>query len=139
MTESWAYHPPKPIDLSRFSDPLERLARLTYQFFTGYFEDAFAAGDCWGYFAHPYLELAREYQCDGIVLHPLLTCRTATNHLTVVQDQLMKKLKVPSLIIEGDIVDLKLFDPADALRKAETFEETMNYYQGVRKEAGLAW
>lgn len=139
VIESWAYHPPKPIDLSKVSDPLERLARLTYQFFAGYFEDAFETGDCWGYFAYPYLELAREYQCDGIVLHPLLSCRTATNHLMVVQDILMKKLKIPSLIIEGDIIDLKLFDPADALRKAETFEETMEHYRQVRKEEGLDW
>jgi benzoyl-CoA reductase/2-hydroxyglutaryl-CoA dehydratase subunit BcrC/BadD/HgdB len=139
VTESWAYHPPIPIDLSGFSDPLERLARLTYQFFTGYFDDAFEAGDCWGYFAHPYQEMVREYQCDGIVLHPLLTCRTATNHLMLVQDQLMKKLKVPSLVIEGDIVDLKLFNPAEALRKAETFEETMDYYRRARNEAGFGW
>ena len=51
----------------------------------------------------------------------------------------MRKLKVPSLVVEGDIVDLKLFDPADALRKAETFEETMSHYRTVRKETGLAW
>ncbi|MDP2932058.1 MAG: 2-hydroxyacyl-CoA dehydratase family protein, partial [Chloroflexota bacterium] len=129
VVESWAYHPPKPIDLSKVSDPLERIAGLTYQYFSGYFEDAFNTGDCWGYFAHPYLEMAREYQCDGIVLHPLLTCRTATTHLMIVRDQLMKQLKIPSLVIEGDIVDLKLFDPADALKKAETFEETMEHYK----------
>ncbi len=139
VIESWAYHPPRPIDLSHVKDPLERIAGLTYQYFTGYFEDAFKAEDWWGYFAHPYLEFAREFQCDGMVLHPLLTCRTATNHLLIVQDQLMKRLKVPSLVIEGDIVDLKLFDPADALRKAETFEETMNHYRKERKEAGMAW
>jgi hypothetical protein len=139
VIESWAYHTPKPIDLSGVSNPLERIAGLTYQYFSGYFEDAFNTGDCWGYFAHPYLELAREYQCDGIVLHPLLTCRTATNHLMVVQDQLMKKLKIPSLVLEGDIVDLKLFDPADALRKAETFEETMGHYKRVREEEGFEW
>ena len=51
----------------------------------------------------------------------------------------MKKLKVPSLVAEGDIVDLKLFDPADALRKAEAFEETMEHYRKVRKEEGLNW
>ena len=139
VTESWAYHPAKPIDLTAVNDPLERISNLTYQFFSGYFDDAFEAGDWWGYFAHPYLEFVEEYQCDGILLHPLLTCRTATNHLIVIQDQLMKRLKVPSLIIEGDIVDLKLFDPVDALRKAETFEETMDHYRQVRKEAGLAW
>ena len=139
VVESWAYHPPKPVDLSKISDPLERLARLTYQFFTGYFDDAIETGGWWGYFAHPYLELAREYQCDGAFLHPLITCRTATNHLIVVQDQLVKKLNIPSLLIEGDIVDLNLFDPVEALRKAETFEETMDHYKRVRQEEGLQW
>ncbi len=139
VIESWAYHPPKPVDLSGLSDPLERIAGLTFQYFSGYFEDAFQAGDGWGYFAHPYLEMVREYRCDGILLHPLLTCRTATNHLTVVQNQLMEQLKVPSLVVEGDIVDLNLFNPAEALRKAETFEETMQHYRAVRKEAGFDW
>jgi len=139
VIESWAYHPPKPVDLSGLSDPLERIAGLTYQYFSGYFEDAFQTGDGWGYFAHPYLEMVKEYRCDGILLHPLLTCRTATNHLTVVQNQLMEQLKVPSLVVEGDIVDLNLFNPAEALRKAETFEETMQHYRTVRKEAGFDW
>lgn len=139
VIESWAYHPPRPIDLSKVTDPLERIARLTYQYFTGYFEEAFASKDWWGYFEHPYVEYAREYRCDGAFLHPLLTCRTGTNHLLVVQDQLMKRLKVPSIIIEGDIVDLNLFDPAAALRKAETFEETMDHYKEVRKKEGFDW
>ncbi len=139
VIESWAYHPPRPIDLSQVSDPLERIARLTYQYFSGYFEDAYESGDWWGYFAHPYVEMARQYRVDGILLHPLLTCRTATNHLLVVQDRLLKQLKVPAMVMEGDIVDLKLFNPADALRKAESFEETMVHYRTVRKEAGFDW
>ncbi|MBI2869487.1 MAG: 2-hydroxyacyl-CoA dehydratase [Chloroflexi bacterium] len=139
VIESWAYHPPRPVDLSHVADPLERIARLTYQYFSGYFQAAYDSQDWWGYFAHPYLEFCREYQCDGIMLHPLLTCRTATNHLLVIQDQLMKRLKIPSLIVEGDIVDLKLFDPADAIRKAESFEETMSHYRKLRKDAGMAW
>jgi benzoyl-CoA reductase/2-hydroxyglutaryl-CoA dehydratase subunit BcrC/BadD/HgdB len=139
VVESWAYHAPKPIDLSKVSNPLERIARLTYQFFAGYFEDAAKAGEQMGYFAYPYLEYVRDWQCDGILLHPLLTCRTATNHLMLIQDRLMKKLKVPSLVIEGDIVDLKLFDPDDALKRAEVFEDIMEHYRRVRKEEGLEW
>ncbi|MFC1967734.1 2-hydroxyacyl-CoA dehydratase subunit D [Chloroflexota bacterium] len=139
VIESWAYHPPRPIELDKVHDPLERVARLTYQYFSGFFADANAEEDWWGYFEHPYIEYVREYKCDGIFLHPLLTCRTATNHLMVVQDQLMKKLKVPSIVIEGDIVDLNLFDPAAALKKAETFEETMDYYRKVRKAEGFDW
>jgi len=137
VIESWAYHPPKPIDLSQIGDPLERIARYSYQWLTGYYAEAAKAGEWWGYFAYPYLEYARDYCCDGVVLHPLLTCRTATNHLMLVRDRLMKKLKVPSLIIEGDIVDLNLFNPASALSQAEAFEEIMEHYRKIRQEAGF--
>jgi len=139
VVESWSYHPPKPLDFSKVSNPLERIARHTYQYFAGYFKEAFEDGEYMGYFAYPYLKYAQDYQCDGALLHPLLTCRTATNHLMLVQDRLMKRLKIPSIVVEGDIVDLKLFNPADALRRAETFEESMEHYRKVRKEEGLAW
>lgn len=139
VVESWAYHPPKPIDLSKVSDPLERIAKFAYQWLTGYYKDALEAQEWWGYFSYPYLEYARDWQCDGAFFHPLLTCRTATNHLYLVQDRLMQRLKVPTLVVEGDIVDLKLFDPVDALRKAETFEETMDHYREVRKKEGFEW
>jgi len=48
VIESWAYQAPKPIDLSKVSNPLERIAKLTYQFFAGYFEDASKAGEQMG-------------------------------------------------------------------------------------------
>ena len=121
------------------SNPLERIAKETYQWFTGSFKGALKAKEYMGYFAYPYLEYARDYQCDGALLHPLLTCRTATNHLMLVQDRLLNRLKIPSLVAEGDIVDLKLFDHADTMRKAETLEEMMDHYRGVRQEEGLEW
>ena len=139
VVESWAYHPPKPMDYSGISNPLERIAAHTYQWLTGSFEDTLKEGEHMGYFAYPYLEFARTYQCDGALLHPLLTCRTATNHLILVQDRLLNKLKVPSLVAEGDIVDLKLFNHADIMRRAEAFEEIMDNYKKVRKEEGLDW
>jgi hypothetical protein len=139
VIESWAYHPPKPIEMSQTGDPLERIARYSYQWLTGYYADAFKDGERWGYLAYPYLEYVRDYRCDGVVLHTLLSCRTGTTHLMLVKERLMEKLKVPSLVIEGDIVDLSLFDPADAMRKAEAFEETMEHYRKVRQEAGFDW
>jgi len=139
VVESWAYHPPKPIDYEKIRDPLERLATQTYRWFTGYFEDAYKEGEYMGYFGYPYLVWARTYQCDGALLHPLLTCRTATNHLMLVQDRLLKKLKVPSMVAEGDIVDLKLFNHAETMRKAEAFEDIMEYYREERRKAGFEW
>ena len=139
VVESWAYHPPKPIDYEKIRDPLERLATQTYRWFTGYFEDAYKEGEYMGYFGYPYLVWARTYQCDGALLHPLLSCRTATNHLMLVQDRLLKKLKVPSMVAEGDIVDLKLFNHAETMRKAEAFEDIMEYYREERRKAGFEW
>ena len=139
VIESWAYHPPIPIDLSGVSDPLERIARLTFQSQVGYFEGAMKEREYFGYMGYPYLVYAREYKYDGAFLHPLITCRSASTHLKYVQEMLMRKVKVPSIVIEGDIVDLRLFDPADALSKAEPFEETMEHYKKVRKEEGFDW
>jgi benzoyl-CoA reductase subunit B len=139
VVESWAYHAPKPIDYSKISDPLERIATQTYQWLTGYFPDALREKEYMGYFAYPYLEWAKTYQCDGGLFHPLLTCRTATNHLILAQDRLLNKLHVPSLIAEGDIVDLKLFDYADTMRKAVVLEEMMDHYKQVRQEKGFEW
>ena len=51
----------------------------------------------------------------------------------------MDTYKVPSLILEGDIVDLNLFDPVAGLKKAEAFEQIMDYYREVRKKEGLPW
>ena len=139
VVESWAYHPPKLMDFAKISDPLERIAAHTYQWLTGYFKDALKDKEYMGYFAYPYLEYAKTYRCDGALLHPLLTCRTATNHLMLVQDRLMKKLKIPSLVAEGDIVDFKLFNHADTMRKAEALEEMMDYYKEERRKEGFDW
>ena len=81
----------------------------------------------------------REFKCDGAFLHPMLTCRAFTAPLFLYQKQIMDVYKVPSLILEGDIVDLTLFDPVAGLKKAEAFEEIMDYYKEVRKKEGLEW
>jgi len=136
--ETWGYHPPIPMDLTGVNDPLERLARISYGgLITSRFQEALQAGEYMGFLGYPNLEFAKEYKLDGFFLHPLLTCRAASAHLWYVQDRLMQKLKVPSLLIEGDIVDIRLFDLADALKKAEAFEEIMDHYKEVRKAEGM--
>ncbi len=136
--ETWGYHPPIPMDLTGVNDPLERLARISYGgLITSCFQGALQAGEYMGFLGYPNLEFAKEYKLDGFFLHPLLTCRAASAHLWYVQDRLMQKLKVPSLLIEGDIVDIRLFDLADALKKAEAFEEIMDHYKEVRKAEGM--
>ena len=85
------------------------------------------------------LKHIRDYQVDGVVLHVLLTCRSTSAGLNLLQHRLLDVLKVPSLVIEGDIIDVSAFNPAEAMRNAETFEETMEHYRKVRKELGMPW
>jgi len=81
----------------------------------------------------------QDCQCDGAVIHILLSCRSASFNLCAYQQKIMDILKVPALVIEGDMVDASLFNPAEIMKKAEAFEETMNYYRQVRKDLGMAW
>ena len=143
-----AYHPPRPIDLTWVKDPVEKLVRYRYQELTHQIDDVFEPEEAAkikeeimrsGHSHHLAIKDAMEYQCDGAILHTLLTCRGTTAPLLLAQNRLMEIWKVPSLVIEGDIVDQTLFDPVDALRKAEAFEETMYHHRKVRKEAGLGW
>ena len=139
VVESFGYRPPMPLDLSGISDPLERITRFSFQVFVGYYEDAREQYVPAGSFAYPYLKYVKEWKCDGALLHPLISCRSASTHLPYVSNMLMERLKVPSLTIEGDIVDLRLFDPEDAISKAEPFEEVMEHYKNVRKREGFDW
>jgi len=144
-----AYHPPRPIDLSWVSDPVERLVRYRHQGLEHQInvelepeeadrvKEEIKRGDSTA--RRLMMKDIRDYKIDGAFLHPLVTCRAATAGLNLQAHQLMEVWKVPSIIIEGDIVDTRAFDQVDALRKAEAFEETLEHYRKVRKEEGLEW
>jgi len=132
VMESYAYHPPVPIDLSGINDPLEKISRFNLQFLVGYYRSARKQAVPVAQLAIPYYEYARDWQCDGALLHSLISCRSLSIHLPYVAEMLLEKLNVPSMMVEGDIVDLRLFNPEDALLKAVPFEETMNHYRTIR-------
>ncbi|MGD0274592.1 MAG: 2-hydroxyacyl-CoA dehydratase family protein [Syntrophales bacterium] len=135
VMESRSYHPVAPFDLEKISNPLEKIARICLRFIHGYHNQARQEGISYA-FVMPYLEYARSFHCDGAFLHPLLTCRMASSHLKSLEETLLKRIKVPSLIAEGDIVDIRLFNPAQTLTRAEAFEATMDYYRRIRQEEG---
>jgi benzoyl-CoA reductase/2-hydroxyglutaryl-CoA dehydratase subunit BcrC/BadD/HgdB len=136
VQESINYHL-RPIDLNGVSDPLRRLAMISFNFHTGYFKEAAIENEPLGFLAAPYLTWAKELRVDGAFLHPLLTCRACSTHLPYLQSRLMDKLKIPSLTVYGDICDLTAFDPISAFNKAEAFDEIMEYYKKVRSEECL--
>lgn len=145
-----SYHPARPVDIdvSHISDPMERYVRANSRGLDSTIDRDFEPREAaeikeeikrQGFSNRLAARNVREFQCDGAFLHPLLTCRAFTAPLYLYQKQLMETYKVPSLILEGDIVDLTLFDPVAGLKKAEAFEETMDYYKEVRRKEGLWW
>lgn len=80
-----------------------------------------------------YVKMAREWKVDGAVIHPLLTCRNSPYDLKHAEDALMRFLKIPSLRIQGDIVDKRAMLPFDQLKpQIDTFLETVDYYKRLR-------
>jgi benzoyl-CoA reductase/2-hydroxyglutaryl-CoA dehydratase subunit BcrC/BadD/HgdB len=138
VMESRAYHPVAPLDLEKVSNPLEKIARICFRFIHGCHDQARLEGVSYA-FVMPYLEYARSYCCDGAFLHPLLTCRMASSHLKAIQEILLERVKVPCLMVEGDIVDIRLFNLAQTLSKAEAFEATMDHYRRIRRKEGFPW
>jgi benzoyl-CoA reductase subunit B len=133
VVETWGYQPPLPFPgIGEITDPLRRHAVFHLHFISSRYRPARGDKEYFGYMGYPYLAMVRDYGCDGIVLHPILTCRSTSVHHPYLRNLLMEKAKVPSLLLEGDIVDLRLFDPVEALKKAEVFEEVMLHYREIR-------
>jgi hypothetical protein len=85
------------------------------------------------------VRFARKFRLDGTLLHSNFTCRLMSGSLANRQKNLESAYRVPSLIIEGDIVDARLFDMEGTIRKCEAFEETMDHYRELRHSEGLEW
>lgn len=47
----------------------------------------------------------RDYQVDGVILYAHVGCRNICGGVKAIQDALLRELGVPSLLIEGDMVD----------------------------------
>jgi len=142
VIESWNYHAPTPMpeeEIGGISDPLEIIARLTYHKGREHNHVAREFDTSPGYFNAAYLQWAQDYRADGLIAHPLMSCRPATYTLMETRNRLEEKLKVPGVIVPGDIVDLRVFNIDEGFSKVEAFIETMDHYRELRKQAGMAW
>ena len=143
VQESYAYKAPTVLGVEAFensvTDPLETIARLTYQWLTEYYGVAKKYDVAPGFIMAPYLQWAEDYRADGIMIHSLLSCRPGTFTLLHARNTLEEKLNVPGVVLEGDIVDLRVFNKDDALANIEIFVQTMDHYREIRKNAGMAW
>jgi benzoyl-CoA reductase/2-hydroxyglutaryl-CoA dehydratase subunit BcrC/BadD/HgdB len=140
--ESWNYHVPSPLpeeEKEKIHDPLELIATYSYHKFNEYAPVAMEHRMEPSLFTAPYLKYVKDYRIDGLFAHPLISCRPATYTLMHLRNLLMEKFKIPSVIVEGDIVDLRVFNEDESHAKMEAFIETMDHYREIRKKEGFEW
>ena len=76
--ESWSYHSITPFpeeEIEGVTDPIERIARLSYRKWSEYNEVAYKYDTDPGFFMAAYLQFAEDYKADGLFAHPLMSCR----------------------------------------------------------------
>jgi benzoyl-CoA reductase subunit B len=76
------------------------------------------------------IELAGTYQADGVVYHPVKSCRTVSTGLVDNRRSLMATRDIPSLFIESDMVDRRVVSEAQLKNRIDAFFEGLATRQG---------
>lgn len=109
--------------------PLETLAEVT----------ALAAqrGMSNQFFAHERLApQIKDYNVDGIVFHGIKSCRFVSSGMADTRNYLTKKLNVPSLYIESDLIDPRYWSDAQIKNRVDAFFESLQQRGGAAPHAG---
>jgi benzoyl-CoA reductase subunit B len=69
------------------------------------------------------LEMIDEYRLDGIVYHPIKSCRTVSTGLADGRQHLTAKRDVPSLFLESDMMDRRVVSEAQMKNRVDAFFE----------------
>lgn len=100
-------------DLDR---PLESLAE-------GLLLGVRAAMDSMFFQTESLLQMFDTYQADGIVYHPIKSCRTVSTGLADNRREVMSRGDVPSLFIESDMMDRRVVSEAQLKNRIDAFFE----------------
>lgn len=69
----------------------------------------------------------QEYRIDGVIFHDSKTCFNNTNSRFGLPLRLKESTNVPTLVIEGDLCDLRFFSEGQSISKIETFIEQIEF------------
>jgi benzoyl-CoA reductase/2-hydroxyglutaryl-CoA dehydratase subunit BcrC/BadD/HgdB len=70
-------------------------------------------------------DLMAEYRIDGVIFHDARTCFNNTNSRFGMPQRVQTITGVPSLVIEGDLCDLRFFSEGQSITKIEAFLEQL--------------
>ncbi len=67
-----------------------------------------------------------EFQLDGVIYHPIKSCRTVSTGLADSRRQLLHDTGIPSLFIESDMMDRRVVSEAQLKNRIDAFFEGLN-------------
>ncbi len=67
-----------------------------------------------------------EFGIDGVVFHPIKSCRTVSTGLADGRRALMEERGTPSLFIESDMMDRRVVSEAQIKNRVDAFFEGLN-------------
>ena len=68
-------------------------------------------------------ELVRQFRIDGMIFHDAKTCANNSNNRFGMPLRITETLGIPTLVIEGDLCDLRFYSEGQSTTKIETFIE----------------
>ncbi len=68
-------------------------------------------------------ELVRLFRIDGMIFHDAKTCANNSNNRFGMPQRITETLGIPTLVIEGDLCDLRFYSEGQSITKIETFIE----------------
>ena len=80
------------------------------------------------------LDMIKTYKVDGVVYHPIKSCRTVSTGLADNRRSLMEARDVPSLFIESDMMDRRVVSEAQLKNRIDAFFEGL---AGRRQQAAI--
>jgi benzoyl-CoA reductase subunit B len=72
------------------------------------------------------IKMAEDYKVDGVVYHPIKSCRTVSTGLADNRRALMAAADIPSLFIESDMMDKRVVSEAQLKNRIDAFFEGLN-------------
>ena len=120
-----AYRPWEPLTLpSRIVNPLEKLSWRHFMRRTSRFKESMrGSGDP---MVELILEFIEEYAIDGLVMHATRSCRATTIGQKHLKNMLQRYVKVPILILQSDMVDLRDYSETQWLNQIDAFLEILS-------------
>ena len=67
--------------------------------------------------------LIRDFNVDGLIFHDAKTCANNSNSRFGMPQRIRESLGIPTLVIEGDLCDLRFYSEGQSITKIETFIE----------------